>query len=170
VTNSDDAQKARRERHETPTEQLDRNWSDLLQELRVVQTGVQLLTGLLFTAVFQPRFAELTGYEHTIYLITVCLSTLSTTLLITPVALHRGLFRRHARRPLVSAAQLCAVAGLAFLGLAVTGVVLLIFTVTAGRQGGVIAATVTAVVFAGLWAALPLALRRNERTNENRPG
>jgi hypothetical protein len=163
----DRAEKARRERHETPTEQLDRNWADLLQELRVVQTGVQLLTGLLFTAVFQSRFADLTSYEHAIYLITVYLSTLSTALLITPVALHRGLFRQHARGPLVSAAQLCAVAGLVLLGLAVTGVVLLIFTVTAGRSYGVIAATITAVVFAGLWAALPLALRRYKQTDEN---
>jgi hypothetical protein len=167
MTGEDRAEQARRERHETPTEQLDRNWSDLLQELRVAQTGVQLLTGLLLTAVFQSRFAELTDYEHVIYLITVCLSTLSTALLITPVALHRGLFRQQARRPLVSAAQLCAVAGLTLLGLAVTGVVLLIFTVTAGRSAGVVAATVTAVVFVGLWAALPLALRRYQPPDED---
>jgi len=160
------ARRARRERHETPREQLDRNWSDLLQELRVSQTGVQLLTALLFTAVFQARFAELSGYEHAVYLITVCLSTMSTALLITPVALHRGLFRRHARRPLVAAAQLCAVAGLTLLGLAVTGVVLLIFTVTAGRAAGVIAAIVTAIVFGALWAALPLALRRYRDIDE----
>lgn len=159
----DPAATARHERHETPTEQLDRNWSDLLQELRVVQTGVQLLTGLLLTAVFQSRFTELSDYEHGIYLCTVCLSTLSTALLITPVALHRGLFRQHARRSLVSAGQMCAVAGLALLGLAVTGVVLLIFTVTAGHPAGVIAATITFVVFAGFWAVLPVGLRRQQR-------
>lgn len=159
----DPAAKARQDRHETPTEQLDRNFSDLLQELRVGQTGVQLLTGLLLTAVFQSRFIELTGYEQTIYLVTVSLSTLSTALLITPVALHRGLFRQHARSSLVSAGQLCAVAGLGTLGLAVTGVVLLIFTVATGRTAGVVAATVAFVVFAGLWAVLPLALRRRER-------
>lgn len=159
------AAQVRRERHETPTEQLDRNWADLLQELRVAQTGVQLLTGLLLTAVFQSRFTELSSYEHGIYLSTVCLSTLSTALLITPVALHRGLFRQHARGPLVSAGQVCAITGLALLGLAVTGVVLLIFTVTAGRPAGVIAATITFVVFSGLWAVLPLLLRRRQRVS-----
>src|SRR5439155_6937869 len=41
--------------NESPTERLDRNWNDILQELRVVQTGVQLLTGFLLTLPFQQR-------------------------------------------------------------------------------------------------------------------
>ena len=56
------------ERDETPTERLDRNWGDLLQELRVSQTGVQLLTGFLLTLPFQSRFAELDRVEQNIYL------------------------------------------------------------------------------------------------------
>ena len=78
-------------------QRLDRNWADLLQELRVVQTGVQLLTGFLLTLPFQARFEQLSGYERTIYLVTVTLSVAATGFLIAPVSLHRILFRRHAR-------------------------------------------------------------------------
>ena len=89
-----DAAWNQRARSETETERLDRNWGDLLQELRVVQTGVQLLTGLLLTVPFQARFGDLTDFQRVIYLATVSVSVTSTALLIAPVALHRLLFRR----------------------------------------------------------------------------
>jgi len=82
-----------RARHETETERLDRNWSSLLQELRVVQTGVQLLTGLLLTLPFQQRFTELSTLAQDVYLLTVIASIGSTVLLVAPVGLHRLLFR-----------------------------------------------------------------------------
>ncbi len=59
------------ERDETEAQRLDRNWSSLLQELRVAQTGVQLLTGFLLILPFQPRFADLDGVIRTVYLVTV---------------------------------------------------------------------------------------------------
>ena len=76
-------------RDETPMQRLDRNWADLLQELRVVQTGVQLLTGFLLTLPFQARFEQLSAYERAVYLITVALSVAATGFLIAPVSLHR---------------------------------------------------------------------------------
>lgn len=149
-------------RDETPTERLDRNWTDLLQELRVAQTGVQLLTGLLLTVPFQQRFGELPGYARVVYLVTTALSVTATVLLIAPVGMHRVLFRQHARGTLVAAGQRCAVAGLALLGLAVTGVVLLIFDTVTGLAAGVCAAVVTAALFVGLWGVLPLRWRDRE--------
>lgn len=80
------------QRGETFEERLDRNWSELLQELRVVQTGVQFLTGFLLTLPFQQRFASLTGGQRVGYLRAVGLSIGSTATLIAPVALHRMLF------------------------------------------------------------------------------
>lgn len=56
-------------RSETPTMRLDRNWDDLLQELRVAQTGVQLLTGLLLTVPFRSRFLDLVPQQLAVYLI-----------------------------------------------------------------------------------------------------
>ena len=39
-------------------------WADLLQELRVIQTGGQLLTGSLLTLLFQSRFQELSQSQQ----------------------------------------------------------------------------------------------------------
>ena len=154
------------ERDETRTEQLDRNWQDLLQELRVAQTGVQLLTGLLLTVPFQSRFLELAAHHRVIYLVTVALSMIATGLLISPVVLHRVLFRQHARRTLVSAGQRFAIAGFFTLGLAVVGVCALIFDVVLGVTAGVVAAVVAFVVFAILWAVWPVVLRRRAAEDE----
>jgi Family of unknown function (DUF6328) len=66
-----DAEWNRAQRGETSLERLDRNWADLLQELRVVQTGVQLLTGFLLILPFQSRFEQLTTTQQTIYLVTL---------------------------------------------------------------------------------------------------
>jgi hypothetical protein len=76
------------QRGETPVERLDRNWGDLLQELRVVQTGVQLLTGFLLTLPFQSRFSDLGPFQQDVYLTTVALAVAATGFLIAPVAVH----------------------------------------------------------------------------------
>lgn len=149
----------RRARDETPTERLDRNWADLLQELRVVQTGVQLLTGFLLTLPFQSRFAGLGNFQQDIYLATVACSIGATGVLIAPVSLHRLLFRRHARSELVRIGHLLALTGLLLLSAAIIGVSLLIFDVVGGTVAGWLAALFTLLVLAGLWLVMPLALR-----------
>ena len=158
------------ERDETAMQRLDRNWADLLQELRVLQTGVQLLTGFLLTLPFQNRFAELTAFQEFIYLATVALAVGSIGFLIAPVSLHRILFRRHARHVMVAMTHRLAVIGIALLSVAITGVVLLIFDVVAGRTVGVLAATGAAVLLAALWAALPWYARNlNDREDDAEP-
>ncbi len=108
-------------RHETLAERLDRNWNGLLQELRVLQTGTQLLTGFLLTIAFQPVFAQLATWQVALYLAVVSLAFLSTALVLMPVALHRALFRRHAMDELVAWADRMVRAGLVATGLALTG-------------------------------------------------
>ena len=149
-----------RARHETPTERLDRNWQDLLQELRVAQTGVQLLTGFLLTLPFQSAFATLDDFLRDAYLVTVGCAITATGLLIAPVSLHRLVFRRHQRRQLVTVAHYLALAGMSLLACAVVGVVLLTFGIVAGLTAGVIAAIAAAALLATLWLLLPLMLRR----------
>src|ERR1700712_3318117 len=90
------------ERAESQTQRLDRNWACLLQELRVVMTGVQLLTGFLLTLPFQQRFTLLDEEMRLLYLGTVLCSVAATILLTTPVALHRMVFRRHRLSQLVT--------------------------------------------------------------------
>src|SRR6476469_924193 len=144
-----------RARNESPMQRLDRNWADLLQELRVVQTGVQLLTGFLLTLPFQARFEQLSGYERTVYLITVALSVAAVWFINAPVSLHRMLFRRHARELRVTVSHRLAIVGLVLLGAAIVGVVLLIFDVVAGTAAGIVAAGAALVLLVALWAGLP---------------
>ena len=92
-------------RRETPTARLERNWDDLLQELRASQMGVQLLTGLLLTVPFQARFGDLPPHQVVVYLVAVARAVLASGLLLRPVVLHRVPFRQPARRTLVSAGQ-----------------------------------------------------------------
>lgn len=150
-------------RTETPYQQLDRNWAELLQELRVVQTGVQLLTGFLLSLPFQQRFAELTQSQVVIYLVVVALSLTATGLVLAPVSIHRIVFRLHERRELVHEANLLARAGLGVLGLALSGVALLIFDVTEGAAVGYSVGAVTLLLLTLLWVVFPLRLRRRAR-------
>ncbi len=148
------------DRDETEAERLDRNWASLLQELRVTQTGVQLLTGFLLTLPFQQRFTVLDGTMRTIYLITVACSIGSTVLLVAPVGMHRVLFRRHRLDAIVSISHGCAVAGLVLLGVALTGVAVVIFDTVMGRTGAWVAGGCTLAAFVVLWFLVPLPLRR----------
>ncbi|MEB4207514.1 DUF6328 family protein [Mycobacterium sp. 94-17] len=151
----------RRERGETEVQRLDRNWNSLLQELRVVQTGVQLLTGFLLTLPFQQRFDVLGPAMRVVYLATVVSAVCATVLLIAPVAMHRALFRRHRLQVLVSAAHRCAFAGLVLLGLAVVGLTTIIFAAVAGYRVGLVAGACALPLFTFFWWVLPLALRRH---------
>lgn len=146
-------------RSETETQRLDRNWISLLQELRVVQTGVQLLTGFLLTLPFQQRFDELNATMRVIYLATVGCSVAATVLLEAPVAMHRLLFRRHRTQYVVSAAHRFAYAGLLLMGLALTGVTVTIFGAVAGPVAGAVAGGCAALAQLGFWVLLPLRVR-----------
>lgn len=143
-------------RSETEIQRLDRNWNNLLQELRVVQTGVQLLTGFLLTLPFQQRFDTLQAPIRALYLVTVASSVASTMLLVAPVGMHRLLFRRHKLKVLVSTAHRFAFIGLLLLGLALTGATALIFDTVAGHAAGIIAGVCALIALGGLWVVLPL--------------
>jgi hypothetical protein len=151
----DDDEWDRTERNETPTERLDRNWSSLLQELRVVQTGVQLLTGFLLTVPFQDRFYAQDNAFQIVYLVTVGASVAATVLLLAPVSMHRILFRRHRLDELVRSAQHFALGGLAMLGVALTGVVVMVFELVIGRTAGWIAGVVSVLAFVYFWFVFP---------------
>ncbi|MCZ0732139.1 DUF6328 family protein [Mycolicibacterium iranicum] len=151
------------QRDETEIQRLDRNWASLLQELRVVQTGVQLLTGFLLTLPFQQRFEILGDHMQGVYLATVCAAVASTALLIAPVAMHRFLFRRHRLDVLVRAAHRCAYAGLLLLAIAVIGMTVIIFDAVAGFYPALIAGGCALVVFVTFWLAWPFSMRTAKR-------
>jgi hypothetical protein len=146
-------------RSETEAERLDRNWSSLLQELRVTQTGVQLLTGFLLTLPFQNRFATLAAPLQMVYLATVVCSLAATLVLVAPVGIHRLLFRRHQIKTVVSVAHRCAYLGLLLLGLALIGVAAVVFGTVLDGSAAVVAAVLTAAAMASAWVAFPIWLR-----------
>ncbi|MHA7986421.1 DUF6328 family protein [Rathayibacter sp. CAU 1779] len=147
-------------RTETVVQRSDRNWADILQELRVTQTGTQIITGFLLALAFQPRFTTLDTFSSTIYLVLVCLAATTTALNLTPVSLHRWLFRRHVKRELVVIGNVLLRITLAAVGLLVIGVVLFIFDVVLSRTAGFVAGGITAAVVVALWVLLPLVARR----------
>lgn len=149
----------RQARSETAIQRLDRNWNSLLQELRVLQTGVQFLTGFLLVLPFQPRFDALSESMREVYLATVACSVGSAVLLIAPVGMHRILFRQRKLRQLVSAAHRMALSGLGLLGLALAGVTVIIFDAVAGHTAAVLAGSCTVAGLVGFWIVLPVAIR-----------
>lgn len=147
-------------RNETYIERMDRNWDELLQELRVTQTGAQILTGFLLTIPFQSGFGDLDAYQRDLYLVLVVLAALATVLIIAPVSLHRLLFRRRLKPQLVDAGHWLARAGLAALALVLTGAVMLLFDVVLTRTAGRVAAGSLVVVIALAWVVLPRVIAR----------
>ncbi|WP_250447464.1 DUF6328 family protein [Actinotalea sp. C106] len=156
-------------RHESPIERLDRHWLEILQELRVTQTGIQILTGFLLTVPFQSRFTDLTGSQRAIYLVLVLLAAITTGLVVAPVSLHRLLYRRHVRATLVAAADRLMRAGLVCLALVVSGVVLLVVDVVTGRTPAIVTASALLVILGLGWFALPAWLGRRAQPDPEDP-
>ena len=146
-------------RDETESERNDRNWTEILQELRVIQTGTQILTGFLLTLAFQQRFTDLDAYQIDTYLALVIVAALATALALSPVALHRALFRRRAKGTIVKIANFMLKATLAAVGLTLTGTAMLIFDVVVSRGAGIVAGVVALVVVILAWIALPSIVR-----------
>ena len=146
-------------RDETEEEQADRRYEELLQELRVAQTGVQFLFAFLLTLAFTQRFAQINDFQLTVYVGSLIATAVASALLIGPVPLHRILFRRGLKPRLVRGADIMARAGLAVLLVAVNGAVLLILDVVlSGALPFILSGAVT-LWFIVVWYVVPLTAR-----------
>ena len=145
----------------SPTEQSEaernnRNLSDLLQELRVAGLGVQMLFGFLLALPFTVRFTRLDAGQRDLYRISLLSAAAATVLLISPVAYHRWVFRRHEKSRLLKLANTEALVGMALVALAICTAVCLVLTVVgSGWVFSVLAALVVAA-FVFFWFALPI--------------
>ena len=157
------------DRSQPSPETLTRNWDELLQEIRVTQTGVQILTGFLLTVPFSNRFHELTSFQRGVYLAVLGGAVLTTGLVVSPVAFHRVLFRRRRRELLVESGNRFALAGLASLALTVSGVVLLVVDVVVGDTAGWFAGGAALAFFAVMWALVPKLSDRFDNSPRNPP-
>jgi hypothetical protein len=150
-------------RDETPNERADRNWDELMQELRVMQTGTQILTGFLLAVAFQPRFTDMDELQRDLYVVLVALAAVATILALAPVGLHRALFGRRRKPDLVRVAARIVKIDLIVIAALTVGVTTLIVDFTVNRTAGIVALIAAVVVIAALWSALPRAVRRSLR-------
>jgi hypothetical protein len=147
-------------RDETPAERVDRNFNELLGELRIALPGVQVLFAFLLTVPFAQRFSQLTGFQRGLYFAVLLLTALASALLVAPTAYHRIQFRHGRKREILSFANRAAVLGLGALALAMTGAILLITDFLFGVAAAIPIGTATALLFGSLWYLLPMAQRR----------
>ena len=139
---------------------LTRNWTELVQEIRATQTGVQILTAFLLALPFTDRFAELDDVQRASYMVVMTGSVATTGIVLAPVAFHRILFRRRRRAWLVEAANKCARAGLILLAFTMSGVMFLVFDLVVGRVAAVVAVLCALAFFVVVWGLAPLVLSR----------
>ncbi|GGJ39474.1 DUF6328 family protein [Paenarthrobacter histidinolovorans] len=147
-------------RNESTEERMDRNWMELIQELRVLQTGVQILGGFLLTLPFQSRFGELDDWQRGLYLFNVMVAALTTVLIVIPVSVHRRLFRRGLKATLVSSADAVTKWALGGVALLIVGSATLVFDFTAGRTAGIVAGGFIVLTLLLLVVGMPLRLYR----------
>ncbi|MEP6852643.1 MAG: DUF6328 family protein [bacterium] len=155
-------------REETEAERIDRNFAEQLQELRVVETGVQILFAFLLGIAFQQRFEATDTFQRAVFVITLLASALSIALLIAPVALHRFTFHEGRKDELVELTNDYALGGLGALSVCICGAVLLVCDWVVGRAFSVVATVAVALVVGGLWFVVPLRRGRSLRARTER--
>jgi hypothetical protein len=154
-------------RNETPLERFDRNLVELLQEVRVVQTGVQVLFAFLLTAPLAPRFPQLAEFQKLTYFATLLAAGGAAILLIAPTAYHRILFRLGDKEHLVTVANRFTLAGLTCVALSMIGAVLLVTDLLFDDVAVVVATTVLAALGClSCWCLAPLLRRGRLRTGQ----
>jgi hypothetical protein len=146
--------------NESEKARWDRNFADLLQELRVAQTGVQILFAFLLTLPFSSGFPQVTAFQKDTYIVALIAAAFATAMIISPVAFHRALFRQGRKPELVRHAHRMATGGLGFMLISMVSSVLLITDFLLNIWVAVILSAITAAWFLTFWAILPFA-RRN---------
>lgn len=146
-------------RAETTSQKADRNWNDLLQEVRVTQTCTQILAGFLFAAAFQQRFTDLDGYQLGLYLALVTLAGLATAVALAVVMMHRRYFGTFRKSHVVRAGNLLLQVDLGIVCLLAAGGASLVFDLALGRAAGLVVMVGLLVVSGALWAFSPLLSR-----------
>jgi hypothetical protein len=154
-------------RDETPNERADRNWDELLQELRVMQTGTQILTGFLLAVAFQPRFTDMDELQRDLYVVLVALAAIATILALAPVGMHRAFFGRRRKPELVHIAARIVKIDLLVIGALTIGVTTLIVDFTVNRTAGLIALVAAVVAVGALWVVLPRIIRNSVRPGDS---
>jgi hypothetical protein len=146
-------------RDESAAERADRNWIEVLQELRVLQTGSQILSGFLLALAFQPGFADLSDRQRGFYLVLVVVAALSTIFALAPVALHRGVFQKRMKRGVVVYGHVALIVALVTVAALVVGVVAFVFDVVVSTDAALIIGGALGLLIVVLWIVAPMLMR-----------
>jgi hypothetical protein len=156
------SQEAEQDRDESASERLDRNTVELLNELRIAGTGIQVMFAFLLIVPFNAGWKQVDGFERTVYFGTLLVVAMSAFLLMAPPIHHRLLFR-HGEKPfLIRTGNYMAIGGMAFLGLGFVGILVLVSDVVVGGAAPAVVGALAAATIAGLWFGLPLRRREQE--------
>jgi len=151
---------------ESKGERLNRELMELLQELRVVIPGVQILLAFLLTAPFQQRFAALPGSMRNAFFASIACATMATAFLIAPSAHHRLRWRAGEKERLVRVGNQMAIIGTVFLAAAIVLALYVVTDVLFTTNLAVMTALASLVVFATLWYVVPWLGRFNSDSDE----
>jgi O-antigen/teichoic acid export membrane protein len=155
--------------NEPEKKRWDRNFADLLQELRVAQTGVQILFAFLLTIPFSNGFPKATDFQKDTYLVALIAAAFATALIISPVAFHRALFRQGRKPELVRYSHTMATGGLGCMLVSMVASVLLITDYVLNTWAAVVLTVVTGAWFLTFWVILPT-IRRNWEEDKDKDG
>lgn len=142
--------------HETEKHRWDRNFADLLQELRVAQAGVQILFAFLLTLPFSSGFPRVSALQRDLYVVALLSAAAAASMLISPVAFHRALFRQGRKPELVRYAHRMVGGGLAFLLVSMVSSIFLIVDYLLSRPVAIALGALAALWFLTFWAGIPL--------------
>lgn len=156
-----------RVRGETAAERMDRHWNEMLQELRVTQTGVQVIFAFLLILPFQQRFQDVDDFSRRLYVVVVCLMAISVVLTLAPVITHRFLYAKHKRDMLLTVADWFTKIAFVMIGVALIGALLLALDMVIDRGVALVVAVVAAVLVLLVWVVVPLAMLRAGGGREN---
>jgi hypothetical protein len=150
-------------RNETEAERLDRNLNELLQELRIAIPGIQFLFAFLLVVPFQQGWVDVTDFEKNVYYVSLLATALAGICLMGAPARHRLRFREMDKDWVVQSSHKYTIAGLAFLGIAITAVILLVSHVVFSPATAVVATALIAIAILWVWFGAPLVREAQER-------
>lgn len=150
------------DRPEEEQERLNRQFEELLQELRVAMPGVQVLFGFLLTVPFQQRFQDVTDFQRTIYFCSLIAAALATAFFIAPSAYHRVMFQRREKPNVIRLGNAQMIVGLVALALAMNGAVLLVTDFLFHLELVAVVVTLLTTVYLTLWFGIGLVRRVRE--------
>jgi len=147
-------------------ERVSRELIELLNELRVALPGVQVLFAFLLAVPFAQGFTHTTGFQRALFFVVIVLTAISLALLIAPSAWHRLRFRQQDKERILRASNRMSIAGLGFLGLAMTGAIMLIADFIYSPALTIVSGVLAFGVYAVLWYVLPLMGPRGPQPDE----